>query len=58
MSMRLKNKRNIVRSGDRLSIWILFISISAGYWLSFIIGATNLRLWEGENKIVFHYGMV
>jgi protein-S-isoprenylcysteine O-methyltransferase Ste14 len=42
MSMRLRNKRKIDRSGDRLSIWILFISISAGYWLSFIIGATSI----------------
>jgi protein-S-isoprenylcysteine O-methyltransferase Ste14 len=42
MSMRQKTKRSIVKSGDRLSIWIIFISISAGYWLSFIIGATGV----------------
>ena len=42
MSMRQKNKRRIVKSGDKLSIWILFISISIGYWLSFIIGATRI----------------
>jgi protein-S-isoprenylcysteine O-methyltransferase Ste14 len=42
MSMRQRPKRNIVKSGDRLSIWIIFISISVGYWLSFIIGATRI----------------
>ena len=42
MSMRQRNKRSIVKSGDKLSIWILFISISVGYWLSFIIGATRI----------------
>lgn len=42
MSMRQRPKRNIVKSGDRLSIWIIVISISAGYWLSFIIGATKI----------------
>jgi protein-S-isoprenylcysteine O-methyltransferase Ste14 len=42
MSMRQRHKRSIVKSGDRLSIWILFISISAGYWFSFIIGATRI----------------
>jgi protein-S-isoprenylcysteine O-methyltransferase Ste14 len=41
MSMRQRNKGSIVKSGDKLSIWILIISISAGYWLSFIIGATK-----------------
>ena len=42
MSMRQRNKRSIVKSGDKLSIWILFISISVGYWFSFIIGATRI----------------
>lgn len=42
MSMRQRSQRNIVKSGDRLSIWIIFISISAGYCLSFIIGATRI----------------
>ncbi len=31
---RLKRKQRVVKSGDRLSIWILFISIFIGYWLS------------------------
>jgi protein-S-isoprenylcysteine O-methyltransferase Ste14 len=42
MSMRQRHKRSIVKSGDKLSIWILIISISIGYWLSFIIGATRI----------------
>jgi protein-S-isoprenylcysteine O-methyltransferase Ste14 len=42
MSMRQKNKGTIIKSGDKLSLWILYISISLGYWLSFIIGATKI----------------
>jgi protein-S-isoprenylcysteine O-methyltransferase Ste14 len=41
MSRRQKGKRTITRSGDKMSIWVLVISISAGYWLSFIIGSTT-----------------
>jgi protein-S-isoprenylcysteine O-methyltransferase Ste14 len=41
MSRRQKNKREISKSGDKGSIWLLTISISIGYWLSFIIGATK-----------------
>lgn len=42
MSRRQKSKRNISKSGDKGSIWFLFISISIGYWLSFIIAATKV----------------
>jgi protein-S-isoprenylcysteine O-methyltransferase Ste14 len=41
MSRRQKDKREISKSGDKGSIWLLTISISIGYWLSFIIGATK-----------------
>jgi protein-S-isoprenylcysteine O-methyltransferase Ste14 len=41
MSRRLKSKRNVSKSGDKGSIWLLFISISIGYWLSFIMAATK-----------------
>jgi protein-S-isoprenylcysteine O-methyltransferase Ste14 len=34
-------KGNIVKAGDRLSVWIIVLSISIGYWLSFFIGATK-----------------
>lgn len=42
MSRRQKSKRKISKSGDKGSIWFLFISISIGYWLSFIIAATRI----------------
>ena len=42
MSMRQRRQRSIVRYGDKGSIWLLFISISLGYWLSFIIAATRI----------------
>jgi protein-S-isoprenylcysteine O-methyltransferase Ste14 len=42
MSRQQKDKREISKSGDKGSIWLLTISISVGYWLSFIIGATKI----------------
>jgi len=42
MGMRQRNKRSVIKTGDRLSIWILIISISIGYWLSFIFGASRI----------------
>ena len=42
MSRRLTDKRKITECGDKGSIWILILSISMGYWLSFIIGATTI----------------
>jgi protein-S-isoprenylcysteine O-methyltransferase Ste14 len=44
MSMRQKKKRkqDIVKSGDKASIWILTIFIGIGYILSFSIGATKI----------------
>jgi protein-S-isoprenylcysteine O-methyltransferase Ste14 len=41
MSRRQKNKSKISKSGDKGSIWLLTISISMGYWLSFMIAATK-----------------
>jgi protein-S-isoprenylcysteine O-methyltransferase Ste14 len=43
MSWRQKQnrKQDIVKSGDKLSIWILTILIGIGYLLSFSIGATR-----------------
>ena len=43
MSMRQKQKRKqeIVKSGDKASIWILTICIAIGYFLSFSIGMTR-----------------
>jgi len=42
MSRRQQDKRGISKSGDKGSIWILIISISIGYWLSFIIASTRI----------------
>jgi protein-S-isoprenylcysteine O-methyltransferase Ste14 len=41
MSRRQKDKITISRSGDKGSISLLFVSISIGYWLSFIIASTK-----------------
>lgn len=41
MSRRLNSKRTITGSGDKGSIWLLTISISIGYWLSFYIASTK-----------------
>jgi len=41
MSVRQRGKRTVVKSGDRLSIWILVLFIAIGYSLSFSIGATK-----------------
>jgi protein-S-isoprenylcysteine O-methyltransferase Ste14 len=42
MSRRPQKNRKISKSGDKGSIWILIVSISMGYWLSFIVGATTI----------------
>jgi protein-S-isoprenylcysteine O-methyltransferase Ste14 len=42
MARRLRSKRNVSESGDKGSIWLLFISISIGYWLSFIMASTKI----------------
>ena len=41
MSRRKQDNRKISKSGDKGSIWLLTISISMGYWLSFIIASTK-----------------
>jgi protein-S-isoprenylcysteine O-methyltransferase Ste14 len=42
MSRRQQGLREISESGDKGSIWLLIISISAGYWLSFIIASSRI----------------
>jgi len=42
MSMRQRGEIKIVKSGDRFSIWILFIFITVGYFLSFTIASTKI----------------
>lgn len=42
MSKRGKSNREISKSGDKGSIWVLVIAISVGYWLSFIFASTKI----------------
>lgn len=42
MSKRQKGKMEISAFGDKGSVWLLTISISLGYWLSFIIASTKV----------------
>ena len=42
MSRRQQEKREISKSGDKGSIWLLTISISIGFWLSFIVASTKI----------------
>jgi protein-S-isoprenylcysteine O-methyltransferase Ste14 len=42
MSRRRLGKREISVSGDKGSVWWLIISISVGYWLSFIMASTKI----------------
>ncbi len=64
MSVRHQRNRSIVESGDRLSIWILFISISLGYWLSFIIAGLGIgRIYHWDiffiiGSIVIVFGLI
>jgi protein-S-isoprenylcysteine O-methyltransferase Ste14 len=39
---RLNRKSNVINSGDKGSIWIMFILIAIGYSLSFRIAATKI----------------
>jgi len=41
MNLRQKGKRNLKTSGDKGSLWLLYILITTGYALSFAIGATK-----------------
>jgi protein-S-isoprenylcysteine O-methyltransferase Ste14 len=42
MSRRQKNQREISTSGDKGSVWLISISISIGFWLSFIMASTKI----------------
>jgi protein-S-isoprenylcysteine O-methyltransferase Ste14 len=42
MSRQQKDKKEISKSGDKGSIWLLTIAITIGYWLSFMIAATKI----------------
>jgi protein-S-isoprenylcysteine O-methyltransferase Ste14 len=42
MGISNRKGRTIEKSGDRLSIWMMTLGISLGYWISFIIGSTHI----------------
>jgi protein-S-isoprenylcysteine O-methyltransferase Ste14 len=42
MSRRQTDNRKIFKAGDKGSIWLLTLSISMGFWLSFIIASTKI----------------
>jgi protein-S-isoprenylcysteine O-methyltransferase Ste14 len=42
MSVGQRGKRTIIKSGDRLSVWILILFVAIGYALAFSIGATKI----------------
>jgi protein-S-isoprenylcysteine O-methyltransferase Ste14 len=58
MSRRLKSKRSVSKSGDKGSVWLLTISISIGYWLSFIIASTRIgRIYHWNTFFVIGSGL-
>jgi protein-S-isoprenylcysteine O-methyltransferase Ste14 len=53
MSKRLKSQRNISKSGDKGSLWLLTACISIGYLLSFTIASTKTgRIYHWNTFIV------
>jgi protein-S-isoprenylcysteine O-methyltransferase Ste14 len=42
MNLRQRSKGKITYSGDKGSLWVLYILITIGYFLSFAIGATKI----------------
>jgi protein-S-isoprenylcysteine O-methyltransferase Ste14 len=53
MSRRKQDNRKIFKSGDKGSIWLLTMSISMGYWLSFIIASTKTgRIYQWDTFFV------
>jgi protein-S-isoprenylcysteine O-methyltransferase Ste14 len=42
LSRRQPDNREISKSGDKGSIWVLTILITLGYWLSFMVAATKM----------------
>lgn len=53
MSVRQRRKRKIEKSGDKLSIWILAISIAIGYSLSFSIASTKIgRIYHWDTFFI------
>lgn len=64
MSMIQKGKGSISEKGDKKSIWLLMISISAGNWLSFFVASTRTgriyhwNIFFGIGSLLVFAGMV
>ena len=59
MSRRQRDKRSISSSGDRGSIWLLFLSISVGYWLSFIFASTKTgRIYHWNTFFIIGFVLI
>jgi protein-S-isoprenylcysteine O-methyltransferase Ste14 len=57
LSFRQRQKTKIVRKGDKGSLWVLFISITIGYLLSFSIATTKIgRIYHWN--ILFALGIL
>jgi protein-S-isoprenylcysteine O-methyltransferase Ste14 len=49
MNLRQRRKRNVRNSGDKGSLWLLYILIAVGYALSFSIGSTRIgRIYDWD----------
>lgn len=50
---RLQRKKDIVKSGDKASVWLLVIFIAIGYFLAFRIGLTRVcRIYHWDTFFV------
>jgi protein-S-isoprenylcysteine O-methyltransferase Ste14 len=59
MSRRQQTKRKISKSGDKGSVWLLVISISIGYWLSYIVAYTKMgRIYHWNTFFVIGFILV
>lgn len=56
---RLKRQRDIVKAGDKGSVWLLFVFIGIGYFLSFTFATTKLgRIYHWNTFFVTGVTMV
>jgi protein-S-isoprenylcysteine O-methyltransferase Ste14 len=57
MGMKQRRKGSVDKSGDKGSVWMLIISISIGYWLSYIAYATKIGRINHWNTF-FVFGVI
>lgn len=59
MNIRQRSKNHMTTSGDKGSLWLLYILISVGFALSFSIGATRIgRIYHWNTLFVIGMGLV